>query len=189
MEDAALIRASQIGDKEAFGSLIDRYHKDVYRLAYHYAGSHHEADDACQETFLRAYSNIKKLREVGKFKGWLFTITINYLRRQISSAKSRPAVRLEDIAGGQSEIADRNPSGPLESLHLKEKYSIIEDELKQMPERMRISAIMVIMQGFTQKETAKTMNYSEASVSRDLEIARNRLQDRLSILIDESGGI
>ena len=80
MDEVSLVQASQMGNKAAFGSLIDRYYQSIYRLAYHFTGNHYDTDEVCQETFLRAFENIRKLKEGSRFKGWIFIIASNLLR-------------------------------------------------------------------------------------------------------------
>ena len=62
MEDFQLVELSRTGQKNAFSSLIDKYYKNIYRFAFGHLKSSDDADDICQETFLRAYENINKIR-------------------------------------------------------------------------------------------------------------------------------
>ena len=87
MDDLLLVGPSQAGDKAAFGSLIDRYYKSIYRFAFQCTGSHHDADEVCQETFLRAFEHIRKLKDGRYFKGWIFMIASNLLRKRAKQRK------------------------------------------------------------------------------------------------------
>jgi RNA polymerase sigma-70 factor, ECF subfamily len=76
MDDLILVESSQAGNKAAFDSLIDRYYKSIYCFAFQYAGSHHEADEVCQEAFLRAFEKIRALKDGNCFRGWVLAINV-----------------------------------------------------------------------------------------------------------------
>src|SRR5579863_226481 len=75
------------GDREAFGRLVRRYQRRVYAAALHILGNHGDADDATQETFVRAY------RALGSFDGrselgtWLYRIAVNTALNVLRSGK------------------------------------------------------------------------------------------------------
>lgn len=179
MDDFSLVGSSQAGDRAAFASLIDRHYKGIYRFAYHYTTSFHDADEVCQETFLRAFLNIDKLKDAGRFKGWVFTIASNILKKRAKRIGREKAVVAEDGDAVQTEIACERYTGPFDALCAKEKATIIHRRLQEMPERMRSAAILILMQGFSQKEAAVILKRSEASVSRDLDMARKWFRTKL----------
>lgn len=183
MDELSLVGASRAGDKSAFGSLIDRYYKDVYRLAYQYTGSHHEADDVCQETFLRAFESIGKLRDDSCFKAWVFMIASNLLRKRIKQIKRERKLAARTHGAAVAEVAEDKSPEPFETLSAKEKAIIIHKELQKMPDRVRLAAILILMEGLAQKDAAGIMNCSEASVCRQLDVAREWLRARLRDLI------
>jgi len=179
MDELALVRASQRGDKAAFGSLIDRHYKSIYRLAYQYTGSHQDADDLCQETFLRAFDSIRKVRDAKRFRGWIFMIASNLLRKRIKDLR-RVARTLDEAA---RELFEHDDVEPIETLLAKEKAVIIHKQLQKMPEDMRLVTILILMEGLAQKDVAAVLNCSEASVSRRLDVARKWLRARLQKFI------
>jgi RNA polymerase sigma-70 factor (ECF subfamily) len=183
MDESAAVRSSQSGDKAAFGSLVDRYYKMIYRFAYQFTGSYHDADDICQETFLKAFNSIKKLKDCNCFKRWIFMIALNLLRKHIKQTeykKTLPA-KLHDIAS--VEVVEDESAKPFETLFREEKAMIIHKQLQTMPELMRLVTILILMEGLTQKVAAGILTCSEATVSRQLDAARNWLRVRLQNLI------
>jgi len=179
MDESALVRASQAGDKSAFGRLVDGYYKSIYRLAYSHTGRGEEADDVCQETFFRAFSSIGKLRDGGSFRRWLFVIALNLLRKRIRQFK-RHKQMVAEISGCNGGEATADESGrPFQRLSGKERAAIVHQQLRQMPEQMRSLTILILMEGLKQKEAAAIVNCSEATASRQLEMARNLLRIRL----------
>ena len=174
MDDKDLVTAARRGDQTAFGTLIDKYYKSVYRLAYQFTSCHHEADEICQETFLRAMKGIGKLKKGGSFKPWLFSISGNLLR-----SEHKRKHRFENYLTSAHYPEKQGRQEPLEKLARLEIKDAIREGLDQMPEQMRLVAIMVLMEGVNQKEAAVILNISEASVSRHLSAAKELLKTKL----------
>ena len=65
---------ARAGDKAAFGYLVEAYLRPVYNLTYRMLGDPSEAEDAAQETFLRAYSRLDQYNPNHKFSTWIFSI-------------------------------------------------------------------------------------------------------------------
>ncbi len=74
MTDAELVEAARHGDAEAFGQLVERHQKAVFRAAYAALGSKVEAEDAAQDAFLAAYRKLGRFRGDASFKTWLLAI-------------------------------------------------------------------------------------------------------------------
>ncbi len=121
MDDLLLVGSSQKGDRLAFGSLIDRYYKGIYRFAFQYTGSHHDADEICQETFLRAIENIRKLKDGNCFKGWIFMIASNLLRKRAKDIKREKTLDMENPISVAVKLAEDKSVQPFETLYTKEK--------------------------------------------------------------------
>ncbi len=181
MDELALIRASQSGDRTAFGELVDRYYKNIYRIAFSYTGSHEEADDACQETFLRAFGSINELKNGSRFQNWIYMIAANLLRKRIRviSREKHNRNNADYVAG----LASRSKAEPYQRISDKERAGLIHLQLQQMPQRLRLTTILILMQGINQKDAAGILNCSEASVSRELEMAKKWLRSRLRGLL------
>lgn len=181
MDEWAATEASKSGDRKAFGLLVDRYYRNVYRFAFHYTGTHQDADDICQETFVRALSHIGTLNHEGHFRGWLFTIATNLLRRQTRVSRRERECRAEyPVTNTEGAKGDR----PLDRMTRLERADLIRQELQKMPEAVRLVAILTLMEGHSQREVALIMGCSEATVSRHAETARGLLRVRLRALID-----
>ena len=73
-EEKAWIQRALAGDQEGFACLVEAYQTAVYNLAYRMLGNAAEAEDAAQETFLKAYSRLKTYDSGRKFSSWLLAI-------------------------------------------------------------------------------------------------------------------
>ncbi len=182
MDELKAVKASQSGDKAAFGLLVDQHYKNIYRYAYHYTGNHQDADDICQETFLRAFDRIGQLKNGTSFKEWLFTIASNLSRKRIKNMKASRNFVSQSI-DTLNQPPESNEIQPFENLTKKEKAFIIREQLQEMSEHLRMVTVLVLMENMAQKEAAKILNRSEPSISRDLNEARALLQSRLQKLI------
>jgi len=91
---AALVRAAQRGNREAFGELVERFGKAVYALALRRLHNHAEAQELSQEVFVQALRKIDQLREPECFGGWLRSITTRMaINRSLRSGPVRPTDR------------------------------------------------------------------------------------------------
>jgi RNA polymerase sigma-70 factor (ECF subfamily) len=152
MDDLLLVEASQAGDKAAFSSLIDRYYRNVYRLAY-------------------------------SFKGWIFTIASNLLRRRIKDMKVEKRLAARSSSGSATESAENEDGVPSAKMAAEETTAIVRRQVQEMPEHIRLVTILVIMEGLSRKEAAAVLNCSEATVCRRLEAATEWLRARLRSVI------
>jgi RNA polymerase sigma-70 factor (ECF subfamily) len=178
MEVTAAVEASRAGDKAAFGFLVDQHYKSVYRYAYHCMGNHQDADDISQETFLKAFDRIGQLKNGDSFRQWLFKIAVNISRKRIKKMKiHRNFASLSFNSPNQSP--ENNEVQPFENLTKKEKAAIVQEQLQEMSQRLRMVTVLVLMEDLEQKEAAKILNRSEPSISRDLNDAKAWLQSRL----------
>ncbi len=82
--DSAIVRRVLGGDTEAFGALVAAYHERCLRLAIHLLGTREDAEDAVQESFLRAYRYLARYEERERFAAWLFRILVNQCRTSMA---------------------------------------------------------------------------------------------------------
>ena len=80
MTDAELVAKVLEGRAEAFAMLVGRYHEGCARLAYRLLGNRQDAEDALQESLLRAYRGLGRYRERERFRAWLYRILVNQCR-------------------------------------------------------------------------------------------------------------
>ena len=123
--DQELISKYLAGDEESLEILIKKYLKPIYNFTYRYAGNSQEAEDITQETFLKAWKNLKKFNPQKSFKTWIFSIAKNTAIDWLRKKKTIPFP--DDII---ETIADPSPFVPEFSLtavleKLPTKYQIV----------------------------------------------------------------
>jgi RNA polymerase sigma-70 factor (ECF subfamily) len=175
MDDPNLVTAARNGNRDAFSSLIDQYYQNIYRMAYQFTHCHFEADEVCQETFLRALNSLQTLKNANSFKSWLFSIAANLLR-----AGLRKKNHLETYIKTSHTPDESEHNQPSQAAMLNEKRVLIHTYLQEIPEQMRLIVILVLMEGVNQKEAARILKCSEATVSRCLSSAKDLLRIKLN---------
>src|SRR5438132_10432623 len=85
--DGGAVERAQSGDSDAFRLLVERHSRSVFRLAFRMTGNEQDAEDVVQETFLRAYKQLKNYEARSSFATWLYRIASNYSLDFIRSRK------------------------------------------------------------------------------------------------------
>jgi RNA polymerase sigma-70 factor, ECF subfamily len=146
MTDAMLVRRVLAGDTAAFTTLVDRHAAACTRFATRMLGNREDAEDATQETFLRAYRSLARYEERQAFRTWLFQILINRcrtagVRRQrrhrmflvddnaIAAASVRPASDAGDLRAELQRVIDALDPDQREAFLLKHVEQLSYDEM------------------------------------------------------------
>jgi RNA polymerase sigma-70 factor (ECF subfamily) len=153
-EDDGLVRAAAAGDRKAFGELYVRYARLVHGILLARVPPE-ETDDLVQDVFLSAMRQLRGLRTVGAFRGWLSTIARNRATDYVR--QSRPRVPLEENMKQEAPPRHRGLDG-LEVLDL----------IRQLPEAYRETMILRLVEGMTGPEIAQQTGLTADSVRVNL---------------------
>ena len=176
VDEAAVIAHASRGDVAAFGVLVERYQPPVYNLAYRMLGDAPEAEDAAQETFLRAYRRLGSYQPGRKFASWLLSIAAHFcideLRRSRGFQPSLDDVVWQDTLvseGLQPEaiILERERSGNIQAL------------LRALPATQRAVLVLRYWSDLSLAEIAGITGDSEGAVKVKLFRARQMLAHKL----------
>lgn len=102
LADKDLVQRVVRGEDEAFNLLVARWEKKLFNFAFRLTGDREDAFDVCQDSFVRAYEQIRQLKDASKFPHWLFRIARNYCISHYRSEKKLP--KLEGSNGGDNEL-------------------------------------------------------------------------------------
>jgi RNA polymerase sigma-70 factor (ECF subfamily) len=96
--DAAVIQRVLDGDTDAFAIIVNRYHERYARVAHQMLGDRDDAEEAVQETFVRAYRSLRRYEDRERFGGWLLRILVNRCRTAGAkrSRRERTFLRLDE---------------------------------------------------------------------------------------------
>ncbi len=157
------------GDRDAFGSLIERYQAAVRRLTRAVTGDAHDADDAAQDAFLSALDRIETYDPSRPFGPWLMRIATN---AAIDLVRRR-AVRKADALDERAPSRGASPAVDAEAAEIRRK---LERALAQLPERQRVAVTLFDIEGYSHAEIAVVLGIPEGTVRSDVFHARRALR-------------
>jgi len=174
-ENAWVFQAQQ-GNDDAFTQLVEAYQKPVYNLCYRMLGEPEVAEDAAQETFLRAYQNLHRYDSSRSFGTWILSIAAHYcidrLRKKKFSVFSMDA---EDEEGAPFEVADpASPDPEVESV-IKEDRDRLHILLKDLDPTDRAAVIMRYWYDYSEVEIAQSLKLTVSAVKSRLHRSRRAL--------------
>jgi len=91
-----LVNQAKDGKRSAFSQLVDQFQADVFRMVFYRIRSRTDAEDIAQDVFLKAYQKISSLKDASRFRGWLFSITLNRIRDFQRKKRFRSLFKVED---------------------------------------------------------------------------------------------
>jgi RNA polymerase sigma-70 factor (ECF subfamily) len=183
-EELVLVRAAKTGDDKAFGELVKRYDRNVFRIAQHITQNREDAEDVVQDAFLKAYTNLQQFQEQSKFYTWLVRIAVNEALMKLRRRRPERMVSLdEDIKTEDDsvprEVADWAPN-PEQNYNQAELKEILSRTIQGLPPGFRTVFILRDVEGLSTEETAEALELSIPAVKSRLLRARLQLRERLN---------
>jgi RNA polymerase sigma-70 factor, ECF subfamily len=187
VDDAALVREAQQGDRAAFEELVHRFDGAVLRLALHLMGSEHEAQDVYQDAFLRAYRNLPRFRFECSFYTWMYRIVTNLCLDRLRNRRSRR----EDssvVLNSEGEerdllhyVADSHPSSdPERQLRQQEICRRVAQALRKLTPRERLVFELKHYQGLKLRTLGEILDTTEETIKSTLFRATQKLRKILA---------
>ncbi len=166
------VDAAREGDKQAFNRLVQAYQRPVYNLTYRMLGNSEEAEDAAQETFLRAYSRLAQYDPQMKFSTWLFSIANHHC---IDRLRKRRAVYVSiDDNPVLENLVGETPAPEHQALH-KEQSVELQALIGMLDPDYRTPLVLRYWEELSYEEIAQTMGVTVAAVKSRLFRARQQL--------------
>lgn len=182
MTERALANTSLMAwtDEDALELAVRDHARLVYRVAYSVLRNHHDAEDATQETFLRAVRYRRRLEGVREAKTWLARIA---WRVAVERAKKRPEVSLSDdlISVAAEQLCSQLKSAEEFTLG-NEMAELLAAMIATLPEALRDALRLSTVEDLSPAEIAEVLGTSEASVRSRLFRARQILKEKLTAL-------
>ena len=139
-QERAWIEQALEGDRSAFGHLVRAYERPVYNLTYRMLGSPTEAEDAAQETFLRAYNKLASYDPRRKFVNWLLSIASHHCIDRLRRRKRAPQLSLEEPLPPQWLASDSEP--PDQVVDRKRDRERVRMVLETLPPDYRAAVVL-----------------------------------------------
>ena len=175
-EDLQLIGQIKKGDSKAFKSLVDKYQRPFYNLAFRILLDHDDAEDAFQDSIIKIYENIENFNDKYRFYSWASTIVVN------TSINIRKANNTKIKLFNKTKERNSYNTGSnriFENLVQKEKMEIAKSLLKELPFEYRIVLILRAYEELSYKEIAKRLNISVGTVMSRISRGRIKIQELL----------
>jgi RNA polymerase sigma-70 factor (ECF subfamily) len=180
--DLAVVARVKAGDHDAFRHLVERHSRSVFRLAYRLTGHEQDAEDVVQETFLKAFREIRRFEARSSFATWLYRIAVNSshdLLRQRPRAGSRPS--LDDPDGGiASELADDAATAdPLRKLASRRIGERVRAAMSGLSEQERSAFVMRHFEGLSIEEIGRMLDLKTSAAKHSVFRAVHKLRRAL----------
>ena len=198
MTDAALLTRARAGDQAAFGRLVEPYHRELHGHCYRMLGSLPDAEDAVQDTLLRAWRNLRLFEGRSQLRTWLYAIASNVCLRMLERRPARvlpidygpPADPHEPLGAPLAEstwiepypheLDSHHAAGPEARYEQRESIELsFIAALHHLPPRQRAVLILREVLGFSGGEVAEALGTSPAAVYSALQRAHHVLDRRL----------
>jgi RNA polymerase sigma-70 factor, ECF subfamily len=201
-DERRALRAARSGDQDAFRGLVEPYRAELHAHCYRMLGSLHDADDALQDTLLRAWRGLARFDERRPLRPWLYRIATNVCLDLIAK---RPK-RVLPLDHGPPAWDGGGPGEPLvetlwlepypdELLGLQDGYAspaaryeqreavelAFVAALQHLPARQRAVLILREVLGYSARETAEALGTTAPAVNSALQRARQTIEERLPV--------
>lgn len=165
------------GEQQAFAQLVDAHKSYAFTIALKILNNRPEAEEAAQDSFIKAYQNLRSFNRQAKFSTWLYRIVFN----TAISYKRKHRVKLDDIEKANS--VHGNESGI--SLELDDKSAFIQQALEKLNESDQLAIQLFYMKEFSLEEISGILNQPINTVKVRVHRARQRAGDELRKILRE----
>ena len=169
-DDKILVRQCLRGDIKAFESLVDKYQKVVFNVAYRIANDFDDAEDITQSVFIKAFERLGDFNPRYKFFSWIYRIALN---ESINHANLRK--HGEEL----NESLASDDGTPEESYRQSELCDQVQKALMKLPVDYRVVVVLKHFQNLSYDEISYVLDIPERTVKSRLFSARNSLRDIL----------
>lgn len=178
MTEENIIQLIRNGRTEAYRALVERYQDMILTLTSRVLPDPFEAEDAAQETFIKAYQSLDRFRGQCKFSTWLYRIAYNTAISR--TRKHRHTIGLEDMPLA-AEISEEGLSG-LDVLAQEDRKRYIAQALQQLPPQDRLLLSLYYLEDTDLDELAQISGLEKGTVKVRIHRAKKKLHDYLCLI-------
>ena len=171
IEIKTLVEKAQMGDRAAYGELIERFQPTVYAIALSRLRNPAEAQELAQEVFLHGMKKLPQLRDPQCFAGWLRQITV---RMAINRMVRRSPIQSAEPLALQNVTAQGD--SPLDGMVRAERKAELLENLEKLKPIDRSTLEAFYLRGKSLKEMSEEFETPIGTIKRRLHVARNRLK-------------
>lgn len=183
-----LARSARDGDESAFEEIMRRYSPRVFRFAGKFFKQRSLVEEAAQEVFLKAFTELGSYEGRGSMEGWLTRITTNTCLNLLRSSKRRPELTVSDLTEDQTEWLDKNLTDAAKEQHHSTERSLVAADLagrvlQTMPADDQLVLTMMDGEDASVKDVAAMTGWSESKVKTQAFRARRRMREAVEKLL------
>lgn len=171
--EADLVFRAQSGERNAFSELVRIHAQGVFNVVYRMCGDTLVAEDAAQETFIRAWQNLASYRHQMPLRNWLYRIAFNAGMDMLRKEKRILPNDIEEM-----QLADEHP-GPESMVSQKERINLVQRAILSLPEASRAVLVLREYEGLSYHEIAEALDIPVGTVMSRLNYARKLLKEKL----------
>jgi len=185
--DLDLARQAQAGDESAFEEIVRRYSPRVFSVASRFFRQRSLVEEAAQEVFLKAYTQLGSFEGRGSIEGWLTRIATNTCLNMIRGAKRRPEFSVSDLTDDEQQWLEQHSAS-----EANKESSIVNDLvaadladrlLSVLPPEDQQALLMIDGEDASIKEVAEATGWSESKVKVRAFRARRKLREAMEKLL------
>lgn len=186
VSDIIFVQKVLSGDTDAFAFVVKKYQNRIFNLLYQMTGNYHTAEDMAQDTFLKAFSNLRKYKIEYSFYNWLYTIALNIARNHLKRQKILRFIRFDLDAGGSLPLISKEKTGAV--AETEQTNDIMRKAINDLPGKYSELIILRFSEGLSYKEIANILNMPLGTVETRIFRAKKRLKKilKLKYNLDES---
>ena len=185
--DTALLKKAQLGDTDAFETIITKYERLIINVAYRMLGNLEDARDTSQEVCIKIFKNLSKCDSIENLEGWICRITHNACIDEIRKQNSRPKATVLR-AGNDGETLDplsilpTDEGIPERAFDEKESLHQLEAAIMNIDERHRQLIVLRDIEGFSYQEISEAIDMPMGTVKSRISRARAALAQSLTLM-------
>jgi len=186
--DVTLVRRAQAGDVDAFGDLVERHRRSVFRAAVAALGSATEADDVAQEAFVTAFQKLNGFRGEASFKTWLLSIT---WRKALDRRQSVTRWMQKLVTPSVADVEEgRDPIQALASNALSQEEELLTADLQRrlrpliagLPKKLRDALLLAGSGDYSYEEIGHLLKIPVGTVKWRVSEARKVLKRKMAAM-------
>jgi RNA polymerase sigma-70 factor (ECF subfamily) len=190
--DRILVLRAQSGERSAFNALVRRYRHRVMKLSLRYTRNRADAEDAVQNTFLKAYWGLQHFRGDAAFYSWLYRIAVNSAKTVLSlrardASVFNPDTRNDDELN-ETSVALKELDTPEELALTDEICNSVNAAIEALCEEQRTAIVLREFQGLSYSQVASAMSCPVGTVRSRVFRAREAIDDQLRRVFDDGLG-
>ncbi len=180
-----LVARARAGDVVAFDALYASCQAGIYSFIRSQVREEELAADLTQQTFVRAWESLPRLKEAGAFLGWLHRIAANLVRDEVKSGRARLEVMASEMADDPLAVPSTQP-GPEEAAVSADLQQAVWAAIAELSADQRGVVVMHHLEDMSVAEIARALGVRPGTVMSRLARAREALRERLSSYLEDS---